>query len=280
MRRGLVVLVLSLPLASGLVQAQSTVHRPISTGTCSPHVGGDYNDGSGVVWVALAQKWIMTDQRFFYVFSRDGVLERQSAGYVTCKGAAEHEGFALIDSPRCSNDATRRCYTTSDCASPGTCTAAGPYSDVLWTQEENLGYRCTNAPDTTCSDDAACGGSAGQLTLCKGSGAMCRYSIAAILGMGQGGSPATPQALEEVWVTDVPHDSSEGLVFVPEVPSSGRYGGTFFWSEQANVRWRKFTLEPAQPRISWGAYAAFSPRLLSGGRPVGRVLRFREAALL
>ena len=46
----------------------------------------------------------MTDQRNFYVFSRDGVLERQSSSPVTCKGATEHEGFTLVDSPRCSNE--------------------------------------------------------------------------------------------------------------------------------------------------------------------------------
>jgi hypothetical protein len=128
-------------LAQGAVIAQSTVHKPIGTGDCSPHVGGDYNDASAVVWVALAQKWIMHDQRYFYVFSRDGVLERQSSGYVTCKGAPEHEGFALVDSPRCNNDTSRRCYTSADCAAPGTCSVPGPYSDVLWVQDENLGYR-------------------------------------------------------------------------------------------------------------------------------------------
>ena len=95
-------------VSGGYAFAQSSVHRPIGTGDCTPHKGGDYNDSSAVVWIASAQKWIMTDQRYFFVFSRDGVLERQSAGFVTCKGAGEHEGFTLVDSPRCRNDATRR----------------------------------------------------------------------------------------------------------------------------------------------------------------------------
>ena len=175
LRVGILVALLML---GGNAVAQSTVHRPIGTGDCSPAVGPDANDGSAAVWVALAQKWIMTDQRYFYVYSRTGVLERQSSGYVTCKGATEHEGFTLVDSPRCSNATTRRCYTSADCVSPGTCTVAGPNSDVLWVQEEDLGYRCTNLPDIACADDAPCGGVPGQTLLCKGSGAMCRYSIA------------------------------------------------------------------------------------------------------
>jgi hypothetical protein len=256
---------LLLLLASGPALAQSTIHRPISTGDCTPHVGGDVNDASAVVWVALARKWIMTDQRSFFVFSESGALERQSGGTVTCKGAGEHEGFALVDSPRCSNDANRRCSTSHDCASPGTCTVAGASSDVLWVQDENLGTRCSNSPGTTCSDDAACGGSAGQTNLCKGTGAMCRYSIAAILGMGQGGNPSTPVSLEEVWVTDVPFNSSEGLVFVPDAAAPGRYGGRFFWSEQANARWREFSLDPTQPLVSWGAYKSFPAGCALGG---------------
>jgi hypothetical protein len=252
-------------LSCGLAAAQSTVHKPIGTGDCTPHRGGDYNDASAVVWVPLAQKWIMNDQRYFFVFSRDGVLERQSSGYVTCKGAAEHEGFTLVDSPRCSNDTNRRCYTSADCASPGTCSVAGPYSDVLWVQDEDLGYRCTNNPNTTCTDDASCGGTAGQSNLCKGSGAMCRYSINAILNMGQGANPATPVSQEEVWVTSVPANSNEGLVFVPEAAGGGRYGGSFYWSEQANARWRKFTLDAAQPTITWGTYPSFPSGCALGG---------------
>jgi len=259
------VALMPLVLIPTLAAGQSTVHRPIGTGDCSPHVGGDYNDASAVVWVPLAQKWIMNDQRYFFVFSKDGVLERQSSGYVTCKGAAEHEGFTLVDSPRCSNDASRRCYTSADCASPGTCTAVGAYSDVLWVQDEDLGYRCTNNPNTTCADDAPCGGAAGQTNLCKGSGAMCRYSINAILNMGQGGNPATPVSQEEVWVTSVPANSNEGLVFVPGLPGSGRYGGVFFWSEQANARWRAFTLDATQPTIAWGAYQTFPSGCGIGG---------------
>lgn len=246
-----------LVLGCGSAAAQSTIHRPIGTADCSPHVAGDYNDASAVVWIASAQKWVMTDQRYFFVFSRDGVLERQSSGYVTCKGAAEHEGLTLVDSPRCSNDASRRCYTSADCAAPGTCTGSGPYSDVLWVQDEDLGARCTNSPNTTCTDDAACGGVAGQTDLCRGTGAMCRYSIDAILNMGQGAYPATPVAIEEVWATDVPRNSSEGLVFVPDAASTGRYGGYFYWSEQANARWRRFTLAATQPTITWGSYPAF-----------------------
>jgi len=241
--------------AAGSIAAQSDIHRPIGTGDCSPHVAGDINDASAAVWIALAQKWIMTDQRYFYVFSKDGVLERQSSGFVTCKGATEHEGFTLIDSPRCSNAPSRRCYTSADCASPGTCTVAGPDSDVLWVQDEDLGYRCTNNPTTTCSDDLPCGGLAGQSNLCKGSGAMCRYSVAAILNMGQA-FPSTPLALEEVWIPSVPANSNEGLVFVPG-GSSGRYGGRFFWAEQANARWRLFTLDASQSSIAWGAYQTF-----------------------
>jgi len=245
--------------------AQSDVHRPVATGDCTPHVGNDINDASAVVWIPLAQKWIVNDQRYFFVFSRDGVLERQSAGYVTCKGAAEHEGFTLVDSPRCSNDTARRCYTSADCVSPGTCSVAGQNGDVLWAQEENLGYRCTNNPNTTCADDAPCGGAAGQTNLCKGAGAMCRYSIDAILNMGQNGNPVTPVALEEVWATDVPYNSSEGLVFVPDAASTGRYGGYFFWSEQANARWRRFTLDAVQPTIAWGPYPSLPAGCAIGG---------------
>jgi hypothetical protein len=263
MRRAALFVCLCLP--GGIAAAQSTVHRPIGTGDCSPHKGGDYNDSSAVVWIASAQKWIMNDQRYFYVFSRDGVLERQSAGVVTCKGATEHEGFTLVDSPRCSNDGARRCYTAADCVSPGTCSAPGPYSDVLWVQEEDLGTRCTNSPTVSCADDVPCGGAAGQTNLCKGSGAMCRYSIGAILNMGQGPNPATPVSLEEVWVTSVPVNSNEGLVFVPNLPAPGRYGGTFFWSEQANARWRAFTLDTAQPTITWGAYQSFPSGCAIGG---------------
>jgi hypothetical protein len=260
-----IALSVCLLLSGGLAWAQSDVHRPIGTGDCSPHKGGDYNDSSAVVWIPLAQKWIMNDQRYFFVFSKDGVLEHQSAGFVTCKGAAEHEGFALVDSPRCSNDAARRCYSNSDCVSPGTCSVAGPYSDVLWVQDEDLGSRCTNNPNTTCADDAPCGGTAGQTNLCKGSGAMCRYSISAILNMGQGANPATPVSQEEVWVTSVPLNSNEGLVFVPGLPAPGRYGGTFFWSEQANARWRAFTLDAAQPTLTWGAYQTFPSGCAIGG---------------
>ena len=252
-------------MAFGLASAQSTVHRPIGTGDCAPHKGGDYNDSSAVVWVPLAQKWIMNDQRYFFVFSKDGVLERQSSGYVTCKGVAEHEGFTLVDSPRCSNDVNRRCYASADCAPPGTCSSAGPYGDVLWVQDEDLGYRCTNNPNTTCADDTPCGGTAGQTTLCKGTGAMCRYSIDAILNMGQGANPATPVSLEEVWATSVPANSNEGLVFVPDAAGGGRYGGSFFWSEQANARWRKFTLDAAQPAITWGGYQNFPSGCEIGG---------------
>jgi hypothetical protein len=255
---------MSLALAHGAALGQG-VHKPVGTGNCAPHVGGDYNDASAVVWIPLAQKWIMNDQRYFFVFSKDGVLESQSAGYVTCKGAAEHEGFTLVDSPRCSNDATRRCYTSADCASPGTCSGAGPYSDVLWVQDENLGYRCTNQPTTTCSDDVPCGGSVGQTNLCKGAGAMCRYSINAILNMGQSGNPATPVAIEEVWAADVPYNSNEGLVFVPGGTPSGRYAGQFFWSEQANARWRSFTLDATQPTITWGTYQTFPAGCAIGG---------------
>jgi len=252
-------------LVHGVAAAQGEVHGPVGTGDCSPHVGGDYADASAIVWIPLAQKWIMHDQRKFYVFSRDGVLERESAAFVTCKGAPEHEGFALVDSPRCSNDSSRRCNTSADCVVPGTCSVPGAYGDVLWAQDENLGYRCTNNPDTTCSDDLPCGGSAGQTNLCKGTGALCRYSIDAILNMGQGGNPATPLALEEVWATDVPFNSSEGLVFVPETSSTGRYGGTFFWGEQANARWRRFTLDPAQPALVWGTTPSFPTGCALGG---------------
>jgi hypothetical protein len=258
-------LLIALALAPGFALGQSTVHKPIGTGNCNPHVGGDYNDSSAVVWVALAQKWIMTDQRYFFVFSRDGVLEHQSAGFVTCKGATEHEGFALVDSPRCSNDGTRRCYTSADCQSPGTCSVAGPFSDVLWVQDENLGMRCTNAPTTSCSDDLQCGGSGGQFNFCKGSGAICRYSINAILNMGQGANPATPVSQEEVWITDVPVNSNEGLVFVPGLPSPGRYGGQFFWSEQANARWHAFTLDATLPVVTWGAFPVFPSGCGIGG---------------
>jgi len=258
-------MLLAVALSCGTAIGQSSIHRPIGTGDCAPHVGGDYNDSSAAVWVALAQKWIMTDQRNFYVFSRDGVLERQSAAAVTCKGATEHEGFTLVDSPRCSNDPARRCYTSADCAAPGSCTSAGAHSDVLWVQDEDLGSRCTNNPDTTCADDIPCGGASGQFNLCKGSGAMCRYSINAILNMGQGGNPATPASLEAVWVTGVPVNSNEGLVFVPEAASPGRYGGAFFWSEQANARWKKFTLDPAQPAITWGVYPTFPTGCAPGG---------------
>jgi hypothetical protein len=252
-------------LLAGVAAAQSTVHEPISTGDCSPAVGGDENDASAVVWVPLAQKWIMTDQRYFFVYSKDGVLERQSSGYVTCKGAAEHEAFTLVDSPRCSNAPTRRCYTSADCVSPGTCTVAGANGDVLWVQDEDLGFRCTNNPNTTCADDAPCGGTPGQFNLCKGTGAMCRYSINAILQMGQGGNPATPVSLEEVWVPSVPANSNEGLVFVPGVTPGARYGGQFFWSEQANARWRAFTLDAALPAIAWGAYQVFPAGCAIGG---------------
>ncbi|HYV17438.1 MAG TPA: hypothetical protein VFC25_00230 [Verrucomicrobiae bacterium] len=264
MSRGFTALCLLL-LSSVPALAQSTIHRPIGTGDCTPHVGGDVNDASAVVWIPPARKWIMTDQRFFFVFSESGVMERQSTGSVTCKGATEHEGFALVDSPRCSNDANRRCDTSRDCNAPGTCTAAGASSDVLWVQDENLGLRCTNNPGTICSDDFVCGGSAGQNNLCKASGAMCRYSIAAILGMGQGGNASTPVALEEVWVTDVPNNSSEGLVFVPDPSAPGRYGGRFFWSEQANARWRELALDPAQPTMSWGPYKSFPSGCAIGG---------------
>jgi hypothetical protein len=249
----------------GSVAAQSTVHRPISTGDCSPAVGGDENDSSAAVWVALAQKWIMTDQRYFFVYSKDGVLEHKSAGIVTCKGAGEHEGFTLVDSPRCSNAPSRRCYTSGDCVAPGTCTSAGPNSDVLWSQDENLGFRCTNNPNTTCADDVPCGGAAGQTNLCKGTGAMCRYSIDAILNMGTSGNPSTPVSLEEVWVPSVPSNSSEGLVFVPGGTPTGRYGGQFFWAEQANARWRAFTLDTTNPAIAWGAYQTFPSGCSIGG---------------
>jgi len=263
-RRAFFCVVIAL-FSCALARSQNTIHRPISTGDCTPHVGGDYNDASAVVWIPLARKWIMNDQRYFFVFSESGVLERQSSGYVTCKGAAEHEGFALVDSPRCSNDTSRRCDTSNDCIAPGSCTQPGPNGDVLWAQDENLGYRCTNNPDITCSDDAACGGSAGQSNLCKGAGAMCRYSIAAILGMGQGANPATPVAIEEVWVTDAPYNSSEGLVFVPDAAAPGRYGGRFFWSEQANARWREFSLDATQPVITWGPYRSFPSGCSIGG---------------
>jgi hypothetical protein len=265
MRRRWIVLFLAVVLAPAAAIGQSTVHAPIGTGNCSPHVGGDYNDASAVVWVPLAQKWIMTDQRFFFVFSTDGILEHQSSAFVTCKGATEHEGFALVDSPRCSNDGTRRCYTSSDCASPGTCSVAGPHGDVLWVQDEDLGRRCTNNPAISCADDAACGGASGQNVLCQGSGAMCRYSIDAILNMGQAGNPATPVALEEVWVIPVPVNSNEGLVFTPQAAGTGRYGGQFFWSEQANARWHAFTLDPALPTISWGTYPTFPAGCGIGG---------------
>lgn len=264
MRRVHLMLV-AMSMSIGLARGQSTTHLPIGTGDCTAHVGGDDNDASAVVWIPLARKWIMTDQRSFFVFSESGVLERQSAASVTCQGAAEHEGFALVDSPRCSNDAVRRCDTSADCAAPGACIASGPHSDVLWAQEENLGYRCTNSPTTPCSDDAACGGNAGQSTLCKGTGALCRYSIAAILGMGQGGNPSTPVALEQVWATDVPFNSSEGLVFVPDPAAPGRYGGRFFWSEQANARWREFSLNATQPLITWGPYKSFPTGCAIGG---------------
>lgn len=260
-----IALFVCLSLAGGVAAAQSDVHRPIGTGDCAPHVGGDYNDSSAAVWIPLAQKWIMTDQRAFFVFSRDGVLEHQSSGYVTCKGATEHEGFALVDSPRCSNDASRRCYTTADCASPGTCSVPGPHGDVLWVQDEDLGRRCTNNPNTTCADDAPCGGTAGQTTLCTGTGAMCRYSIDSILNMGQGSNPATPLSIEEVWITGVPANSNEGLVFVPDSTGPGRYGGQFFWSEQANARWRKFALDATQATIAWGAYPSFPAGCTVGG---------------
>lgn len=265
MRRSTLALLIPFVLVNSLAMGQSTIHKPIGTGDCSPHVGGDYNDASAVVWVALAQKWIMNDQRYFFVFSKDGVLEHQSSGYVTCKGAAEHEGFTLVDSPRCSNDAARRCYTSADCASPGTCSAPGANSDVLWVQDENLGMRCTNDPNVTCSDDLQCGGNGGQFNLCQGAGAMCRYSIDAILNMGQSGNPATPVSLEEVWVTGTPFNSNEGLVFVPNLSGSGRYGGKFFWSEQANARWRSFALDATQPTITWGTYQTFPSGCAIGG---------------
>ena len=259
------LLFLCVILAHGAVEAQSDIHRPIGTGNCAPHVGGDTNDASAVVWIPLAQKWIMNDQRYFFVFSRDGVLERQSSGSVTCKGAAEHEGFALVDSPRCSNDTSRRCNSSEDCVAPGTCSVAGPYGDVLWVQDENLGDRCTNNPHTTCTDDTQCGGSAGQTNLCKGASALCRYSIDAILHMGERGNPATPISIEEVWATDVPHNSSEGLVFVPDASSTGRFGGYFFWGEQANARWRRFSLDAANPTIAWGTYPSFPSGCSIGG---------------
>jgi hypothetical protein len=261
-RTGLLIAVL---FVRTTVVAQTGVHRPVATGSCSAHVGGDINDASAVVWVPLAQKWIVTDQRSFFVFSRDGVLEKQSAVFVTCKGATEHEGFTLVDSPRCSNDPARRCYTASDCAAPATCSVPGPYGDVLWSQEEDLGSRCTNDPTTTCADDAGCGGVAGQFNLCKGAGALCRYSINAILHMGEGTNPSTPVALEEVWATDIPRNSSEGVVFVPDGSGNGRYGGTFYWSEQANARWRRFSLDASQPVLVWGSYPSFPAGCALGG---------------
>jgi len=38
-------------LAHGLAMGQSSIRRPIGTGDCTPHVGGDYNDSSAAVWV-------------------------------------------------------------------------------------------------------------------------------------------------------------------------------------------------------------------------------------
>jgi hypothetical protein len=94
---------------------------------------------------------------------------------------------------------------------------------------------------------------------------MCRYSIDAILTMGQSGNPTTPVALEEVWIPSVPANSNEGLVFVPGVTHAARYGGQFFWSEQANARWRAFTLDAAFPAITWGAYQVFPAGCSIGG---------------
>jgi len=53
-------------------------------------------------------------------------------------------------------------------------------------------------------------------------------------------------------------------VFVPGA-AGGRYAGTFFWSEQANARWRRFSLDPVQPAIAWGTYAAFPSGCSPGG---------------
>ena len=204
-------------LLAGAAAAQSTVHKPISTGDCSPAVGGDENDASAVVWVPLAQKWIMTDQRYFFVYSKDGVLEHQSSGYVTCKGAAEHEGFTLVDLAALQQRSDAPVLHVGRLRLAGNVHRRGANGDVLWAQDEDLGFRCTNNPNTTCADDAPCGGTPGQSNLCKGTGAMCRYSIDAILKMGQAGNPATPVSLEEVWVPSVPANSNEGLVFVPGV---------------------------------------------------------------
>ena len=52
-------------------------------------------------------------------------------------------------------------------------------------------------------------------------------------------------------ILNVADNSNEGLVFVPRGGSPGRYGGDFFWSEQAKGKWRRFTLDAASTTVSW-----------------------------
>lgn len=258
----LLFLFLSISFNNHAVLAQSSYHKPLQThpGTCVNHVGQDIDDVGAIVWIALAEKWIMTDQKNLLVFSLNGTLERKSNKKVTCKGAESHEGFALVDSPRCFNDFSRRCYSASDCIDFAPCNISGPFSDDLWVQDENIGYRCTNDPTLLCAtggipDDSLCKLRSNETSsACKATGAVCRFSITKILNMGSTGYSKTPSAEEEVFVPNIPFDSDEGLSFVPDTESGGRYNGTFFWGEQNNARFHKFMLDPFSPLLTWLEY--------------------------
>lgn len=162
-----------------------------------------------------------------------------------------------MDSPRCFNDTSRRCYSPSDCINFAPCNVSGPFSDHLWVQDETIGFRCTNDPTLQCANDGIPDDTLCKLRFndtsarCKGTGAVCRFSIDKILNMGNAGFSRTPNAEEEIFVPDVPFDSDEGLAFVPGTNTESRYGGTFFWGEQNNARFHKFTLHPSLPLLQW-----------------------------
>ena len=91
------MLLVFLCLLPVLVSGKSTIHRPVLTTPCAAHVGPDVNDASAVVFVALEKRFIVSDQRYLYVFDTAGTQLKKSASYVTCKGVSEGESLTLVD---------------------------------------------------------------------------------------------------------------------------------------------------------------------------------------
>ena len=91
------MLLVFLCLLPVLVSGKSTIHRPVLTTPCAAHVGPDVNDASAVVFVAIEKRFIVSDQRYLYVFDTAGTQLKKSASYVTCKGVSEGESLTLVD---------------------------------------------------------------------------------------------------------------------------------------------------------------------------------------